>query len=101
MPRVVDGRLAVVLNGVALGRLRIPGGSMRTLMETYRDVAPDGFLDDPSVRRVVDLLIDAERLDPTITLADGRRVRVVELVAREGELIVLCETKIAGDATDQ
>ncbi len=101
VPRVVDGRLAVVLDGVALGRLRIPGGSMRTLMETYRDVAPDGFLDDPSVRRVVDLLIDAERVDPTITLADGRRVRVVELVAREGELIVLCATKIAGNATDQ
>ncbi len=101
VPRVVDGRLSVVLEGAALGRLRTPGGSIRTLMETYRDVVPDGFLDEHKVRRVVDLLTDTKRVDPTITLADGRRVRVVELVAREGELIVLCETVNAGHATGQ
>ena len=100
-PGIVDGRLAVVLDGVALGRLRIPGGSLRTLMKTYRDVVPAGFLDDPSVRRVVDLLVDAKRIDPTITLADDRRVRVVELVVRQDELILRCETKPARKATEQ
>jgi len=101
VPRVVDGRISVVLESAAIGRLRTPGGSVRTLMETYRDVVPDGFLDEPKVRRVVDLLTDAERVDSTITLADGRRVRVVELVALEGEFIVLCETTNAAHATGQ
>ena len=100
-PGIVDGRLAVVLDGVALGRLRIPGGSLRTLMKTYRDVVPAGFLDDPSVRRVVDLLVDVDSIDPTLTLADDRRVRVVDLVVREGELILRCETTLAGNATEQ
>ncbi len=94
-PSLVDGRLAVVLDGVALGRLRIPGGSVRTLLDRYQSVAPAGFLDDPSVRRVVDLLVDAKRIDPTITLADDRRVRIVDLIVGDGELILLCETKLA------
>ena len=64
-------------------------------------MVPAGFLDDPSVRRVVDLLVDTERIDPTITLADNRRVRVVELVAGDGELVLLCETMTAVNATDQ
>ncbi len=94
-PRVVDGRLALVLKGVAFGRLSIPGGSVRTLIETYRDVVPERFLQDPSVQRIIDLLIDEQRIDPVVTLSDGRRVRLVEIRAAEGDVILRCRTETA------
>jgi hypothetical protein len=49
----------------------------------------------------VDLLVDTESIDPTLTLADDRRVRVVELVVRQGELILRCETTLGQNLTGQ
>ena len=94
-PRVVDGRLALVLRGVAFGRLSIPGGSVRTLIETYRDVVPDRFLEDASVQRIIDLLIDEQRIDPVVSLSDGRRVRLLDIRVDAGEVILRCRTEAA------
>ncbi len=94
-PRVLDGQLALVLQGVAFGRLTIPGASVRTLIETYRDVVPERFLEDPSVKRIIDLLVDEQRIDPVVSLSDGRRVRLVEIRAGEGDVVLRCRTETA------
>ncbi len=99
-PRVVAGRLALVLHGVAFGRLAVPGGSVRTLIETYRDVVPERFLQDPSVQRIIDLLIDEQRIDPVVTLSDGRRVRLLEIRPRRGDVILRCRTETADRARE-
>lgn len=91
-PRIVDGRLTLNLTGVSLGRLRVPGGSIRALIDGYRDVVPDGFLDNPTVNRVIDLLSAGQQFDPAFNLTDGRRVRVLDVAAGDGEVILTCET---------
>ena len=56
---------------------------------------PERFLQDPSVQRIIDLLIDEQRIDPVVTLSDGRRVRLVEIRAAEGNVILRCRTETA------
>ncbi len=94
-PQIVDGRLSLALNGVSLGRLWIPGASIQTLLEHYSDVVPEGFIEDPAVRRVLDLLVKEQRFEPSFDLTDGRKVRLVDVVAGDGELIIECETRVA------
>ena len=84
--------LSLTLNGVSLGRLWVPGGSVQSLIERYRDVVPEGFIDDPAVRRVIDMLANEQRFEPSFDLTDGRQVRLVDLVAGDGEMIIGCET---------
>ncbi len=91
-PQILDGRLSLTLNGVSLGRLWVPGGSVQSLIERYRDVVPEGFIDDPAVRRVIDMLANEQRFEPSFDLTDGRQVRLVDLVAGDGEMIIECET---------
>jgi len=91
-PRIVDGRLSLALNGVTIGRLWIPGASIQTLIEHYRDVVPEGFIDDPAIRRIIDLLVEEQRFEPSFDLTDGRKVRLIDVVAGDGEMIIECET---------
>lgn len=91
-PQIVDGRLSLALNGVTLGRLWIPGASIQTLIEHYSDVVPEGFIEDPAVRRVLDLLVKEQRFEPSFDLADGRNVRLIDVVVGNGELIGIYET---------
>ena len=94
-PQIVDGRLSLALNGVSLGRLWIPGASIQTLIEHYSDVVPEGFIEDPSVRRIIDLLVKEQRFEPSFDLTDGRKVRLVDVVSGDGEMIIECETLLA------
>jgi len=56
---------------------------------------PERFLEDPSVQRIIDLLIDEHRIDPVVSLSDGRHVRLLEIRAGEGEVILRCRTEAA------
>ncbi len=94
-PQIVDGRLSLALNGVSLGRLRIPGASIQTLLEHYSDVVPERFIEDPAVRRILDLLVKEQRFEPSFDLTDGRKVSLVDVVSGDGELIIECETRVA------
>ena len=91
-PQILDGRLSLTLNGVSLGRLWVPGASIQSLIERYRDVVPEGFIDDPAVRRVLDMLVNEQRFEPSFDLTDGRQVSLVDVVASDGEMIIECET---------
>jgi hypothetical protein len=91
-PQIVDGRLSLSLKGVSLGRVWVPAGSIRTLVERYRDIVPERFIDNPAVRRVLDLLIEEQRFEPAFDLTDGRRVRLVNVVTGDGEIVIECET---------
>ncbi len=91
-PQILDGRLSLTLNGVSLGRLWVPGASIQSLIERYRDVVPEGFIDDPAVRRIIDMLANEQRFEPSFDLTDGRQVRLVDVVAGDGEMIIECET---------
>ena len=59
---------------------------------TDRDVVPEGFIDDPAVRRIIDMLANEQRFEPSFDLTDGRQVRLVDVVAGDGEMIIECET---------
>ena len=93
-PQILDGRLSLTLNGVSLGRLWVPGASVQSLIERYRDVVPEGFIDDPAVRRILDMLGNEQRFEPSFDLTDGRKVRLVDVVSGDGELIIECETRV-------
>ena len=91
-PLLDDRQMTLVLESVALGRLSVPGGSVRTIMSQLDGLLPPGFRDHPTVKQLVTLLLDEQRIDPTIELADGRRVRLREVRFDEGALIVEAET---------
>ncbi len=91
-PQIIDGRVSLALNGVSLGRLWVPGASIQSLIEHYRDVVPEGFLEDPAVRRIVDLLVKEQRFEPSFDLTDGRKVSLIDVVSGDGEMIIECET---------
>ncbi len=92
-PRLVEGKLVLVLEGVSLGRVWIPGRSIRSI--PIDRIMPAGYMANRDIKRLVDLLIDEQRIDPTFELADGRRVRLREISFDQGELIVECETNPA------
>lgn len=90
-PRIADGGLVLGLTGVSLGRLRIPGGSIRTVLERIERVEP-GFLEDPTVAGIIDLVLDERRLDPVVTLHDGRTVQVLDVTCEAGAVVLRCRT---------
>ncbi len=91
-PRILDGRLSMTLRGVSLGRLWIPGASVQSVIERYRDVVPERFINDPAVRRILDMLANEQRFEPSFDLTDGRRVRLMDVVSGDGEMIIECRT---------
>jgi hypothetical protein len=91
-PQILDGRLSMTLNGLSLGRLWSPGASVQSVIERYRDVVPEGFINDPAVRRILDMLADEQRFEPSFDLTDGRRVRLMNVASGDGEMIIECET---------
>ena len=58
-------------------------------------MVPDRFLEDASVQRIIDLLIDEQRIDPVVSLSDGRRVRLLDIRVDAGEVILRCRTEAA------
>ncbi|MHC4990443.1 MAG: hypothetical protein ACYTGC_05630 [Planctomycetota bacterium] len=91
-PSIADGELSLALNGISFGRLWIPGSSVATAMERLADTEAGRFLDDPGVKALIGLLEGDQRLDPTLTLSDGRRVQVLDLRCNRGALLLKAET---------
>ena len=91
-PRMIDGELALVLQGVSLGRVWIPGSSIRSVASRLDRVLPEGYTNNSDITGFVDLLIEEQRIDPVVELADGRRVRLRDLSFDQGGLIIECQT---------
>ncbi len=85
----------MTLNGVSLGRLWVPGASVQTIIERYRDVVPERFINDPAIHRILDMLANEQRFEPSFDLTDGRRVSLMDVASGTGEMIIECETQEA------
>jgi hypothetical protein len=91
-PSIVDGELALALDGISVGRLWIPGSSVTTIVDHLADTSAGRVLDDPGFEALIALLEGDRRIDPTLTLHDGRRVRVLDLRCNRGALLLNAET---------
>ena len=89
---IVDGELALTLDGMSVGRLWIPGSSAGAVVDRLADAGAGGFLDDPGVNALIGLLEGGRRIDPTLTLDDGRRVRVLDVRCNRDALLLNAET---------
>ncbi|KAA0212643.1 MAG: hypothetical protein DYG94_14495 [Leptolyngbya sp. PLA3] len=95
----VDGSLWLEATSVSIGRLGIPAAVML-------DRAGDGLAElvppelEPQTRSMLRLFRGAEPVPhPVIRLGDGRQVRLLEIVPRNGKLVVTCRTEV--DDSDQ
>ena len=92
IPTIVNGELALSVDRVSLGRLWIPGGPVQSLLDRLDAAAPAGFLDDPKVQATIHLVSGELRIDPSLTLTDGRRVRLLDVECNKGTVTLRCET---------
>jgi hypothetical protein len=91
-PSIVDGELALTLDGMSVGRLWIPGSSVGAVVDRLADTDAGRFLDDPGVNALIGLLEGGRRIDPTLTLHDGRRVRVLDVRWNRDALLLQAQT---------
>jgi hypothetical protein len=98
-PRFVDGELSLTLDSVSVGRMRIPGSSVGSVMDRVRASGTGRFLDDPSVEALIAALEGGQAIDPTLTLNDGRRVRLLDVRCTRGALLLQCRTAATAEAT--
>ncbi|MHC4786327.1 MAG: hypothetical protein ACYTE6_10210 [Planctomycetota bacterium] len=91
-PDIVDGELALTLDGISVGRLWLPGSSVGTVMDRLRHTEAGQFLDDPRLETLLEILDGDRRIDPTLTLSDGRRVRVLDVRCRSDALLLQAQT---------
>lgn len=78
VPQLTDRGLVVELERLAFGRIALGGEPLSELLEALRDAAPE-LWDDPDAQRIVAMIADQAPVDPVFELADGRRVRLIEV----------------------
>lgn len=100
-----DGSLWMPAESIALGRLSIPAGwvlgdgsSKSRASEQTSKVSQD-IAKLPETQRVLSAFAgkNAVRQDPTVRLPDGRRVRILGLSAKDGHLLITCQTMQRGE----
>jgi hypothetical protein len=91
-PAVVGDRLSLGLQGLSIGRVRLPGAPLGVVLEQMRAAGVGDFLDDPGVGQVLALLQDGRGIAPTVTLGDGRRVRVLAVRCDRGAVLLQAQT---------
>ncbi len=97
-PRVDDdGSVWLDVGWMYLGRLPLPAGWL--LGADLFNIAPESIADDPGFASLARGLAGKQAIvrEPVIRLGDGRRVRIVSMELREGELVLTCRTEHGGD----
>lgn len=91
-----DGSLWLEATSISIGRLGIPAPMML-------DRAGNGLAElvppelEPQTRSMLRLFRGDEPVPhPTIRLGDGRQVRLLAIVPRNGKLVVICRTEVEG-----
>jgi hypothetical protein len=92
VPQIIEGELSLSLDGLAVGRVAIPGASADAIVERLKTSAPPGILDDPTLRAAIEVLSGRQRIDPVLKLHDGRRVRLLDVECRSQKLLLHCQT---------
>ncbi len=98
-PRVDDdGSVWLDLGWMYLGRLPVPAGFL--LDTDLIGFAPKSVANDRELAELTDALAGRHPIasEPVISLADGRRVRIVSMELSEGELILTCQTEHGDDS---
>lgn len=98
-PSVEDEGLRLRLDRVQFGRLPLPGEAWRRLADLLRDHLAEDAAAGTDLERLLSLLRGEEAIDPTITLADGRRVRLVALRLGRNEAFLTCRTLSSDEAS--
>ncbi len=98
VPTIHGDGLRLRLDGVGVGRIPLPGEPVEALLRLLSHAAGAGLLDDPAVEETLHLLAGRRSIDPTVTLTDGRRVRLLDLRYAAGRLDLTCRT--LGNAAD-
>ncbi|MHC4413875.1 MAG: hypothetical protein ACYS0G_01185 [Planctomycetota bacterium] len=96
LPRFTNGQLVLNMERFSVGRLWIPGGPAQKILDHLEGDVPGAVLNDPNLRRALELLTGERPLDPTMTLSDGRRVRLLEMHHDNQTIGLVCETAGVG-----
>lgn len=91
-----DGSLWVRAESVTVGRLPLPADWILNQADSaWPDLLPEGALDHPETRRLLDALRgeSALSIDPSVELGDGRRVRVIAMRATSSTLHLTFQTE--------
>ncbi len=101
-PRMDDaGQLWLAAGSVGVGRLTLPPGTLRWAQHHPRasPLLPTTLADQPELAALLDVLRGATpaSIEPSLGLGDGRRVRLLNIKAREGRLELTCQTEAKRD----
>ncbi len=94
-PRIENGRLRLGLDRAALGRIPVPGDPLETIAPFLGRALPE-VVDGAEAERVVAVLAGQDTIEAALTLADGRRVRLMSFQAGDGTLDLTCRTESPG-----
>lgn len=79
LPTIVDDRLFLTFDRFSLGRIAMVGYTLDDLIERATEYGAEELLAQPEVTWLLDVLAGRESLQPLATLADDRRVRLLDV----------------------
>ncbi len=91
-PSLSGGSLHLNLKGTRLGRVPVPRKPVGQVLRLLGTVTPAAFVEHPMLKHLVQIADGREPIDPTLTLADGRTVRLTAIRCGKGFLDLTLET---------
>ena len=91
-PRIVDGRVRVEVDRVGVGRVAVPGSPAVSIIELIDRIAPAAGMEGDLARQLADVLTGSGEMDARVSLADGRRVELLEMACRDGAIELTSRT---------
>ncbi|MCH8004650.1 MAG: hypothetical protein IH888_00300 [Planctomycetes bacterium] len=91
-PKMSDGGLQLNLKGTRLGRVPIPRKPGRQVLRLLGTMTSATFVEHPMLKHLVQIADGREPINPTLTLADGRTVRLTAIRCGKGFLDLTLET---------
>lgn len=90
-PQMINGRLKLEIDRLALGRVILPGEPLANLLRTLEGAAPS-VANDQKVRKALDIFTGERSVDPVTHLADHRRLRLVDFKLGDGWIDLTAQT---------
>ncbi|NNF44824.1 MAG: hypothetical protein HKO59_02285 [Phycisphaerales bacterium] len=91
-PRFERGRLLLDIDKVGLGRLNLPGAVATKTLDLIEQIAPGGVIDPAATHGLLGVLGGNGTVDASIALPDGRRVQLIDMLARDGAVDLTSRT---------
>ncbi len=90
VPVLLDGELSLTLGRVGIGAIGLPGVSAGAITATLDSL--DDAADHDHMTRAALALLRGEAVAAQFDLGDGRRVELIDLELRRGEIVVQLRT---------